>query len=212
MSDPVQPGRCPVRDGAPVCPPATEIDCIEVMKVYDQCIKEEVIFHQEEVPGDTALAPTDTIQCEVVFPGTTCDIFTFGPPDEFNFRNIVVRQNVTIKIRVFDACGVEKRQYAVTSAPITQFQDVFLYAPDGTEGQCSIVSALCEQCTIVTEGGMQYFFCKIRLCKEIVVKATVKLLLPNYGFCQPVVCSSAPQPGFPCPPPNLFPPKMEPMD
>ena len=36
---PIKPGKCPPAG----CPPVTQKDCIEVFKVYDQCVAEEVL-------------------------------------------------------------------------------------------------------------------------------------------------------------------------
>ncbi|MBC7346040.1 MAG: hypothetical protein H5U00_01115 [Clostridia bacterium] len=206
----IQPGKCPVVLGEPQCPPPTQIDCVEVLKVYDQCIKEEIIFREVPVPVGCIIDPTDTIVCEVVFPDTTCSIFSFGTPDPNNFRSIVIKQTVTIRIRVFDAAGNEKPLCAVTDGPFQQFQDVFLFAPEGTFGQCRIVSARCE-CTVITVDLLPTYFCKIKICKEIQVKALVKLLVPSYGFCQPGPCVVTPQEEFPCPPEDLFPPQRDPQ-
>ncbi|MCR4419445.1 MAG: hypothetical protein QHH27_03110 [Clostridia bacterium] len=217
----IQPGKCPIVDGVPQCPPPTEIDCIEVLKVYDQCIKEEIIFREVPVPKHCHIDPTDTIVCEVVFPDTTCSIFNFGEPDPNNFRSIVIKQTIKLQIRVFDSRGHEKVPCRVTEGPFQQFQDVFLYAPEGTFGQCRIVSARCE-CSVLprtdttnhedsAEGNGHeslVLFCKIKLCKEIQVKALVKLLVPSYGFCQAEPCVATPQEEFPCPPQNLFPPQQ----
>ncbi|MGB9887534.1 MAG: hypothetical protein ACPLPT_09680 [Moorellales bacterium] len=201
----IQPGKCPIVDGVAQCPPPTEIDCIEVLKVYDQCTKEEIIFREVRVPKHCSIDPTDTILCEVDPEQTCCSIFSFGEPDANNFRSIVVKQTVAIKIRVLDCEGREK--CCVTEGPFQQFQDVFLYAPEGTFGQCRIVSTRCE-CSVITVNGCPVFFCKIKLCKEIQVKALVKLLVPSYGFCQAEPCVATPQEEFPCPPQNLFPPQQ----
>lgn len=205
----IQPGKCPIVDGVPQCPPPTEINCIEVLKVYDQCIKEEIIFREVPVPVGCVIDPTDTIACEVLFPPTTCSIFSFGTPDPNGFRTIVIKQTVAIRIRVFDAAGNEKLLCGATDGPFQQFQDVFLYAPEGTFAQCRIVSARCD-CRVITIDEAPVYFCRIKLCKEIQVKALVKLLVPTYGFCQAEPCTPSPQVEFPCPPPELFPPQLDP--
>lgn len=205
-------------DGILGCELATSvIDCIEVLKVYDQCIKEDVIVEEEPVPVGcpNPLPPGATVQCSFVFdidpatglPETRCEVINIGPPDAQGFADVTVRQRLVFDLTIRDALGNVLCTARV--GPKFFFNTVLLYAPDGTFGQCRIVSSLCR-CDIIPDPdnpALNVLLCTKKLCKEIQIKALVKLCVPTFGFCVPAVCEARPQPEFPCPPTNLFPPQ-----
>ncbi|MDK2856227.1 MAG: hypothetical protein PWQ41_1074 [Bacillota bacterium] len=196
--------------------PVTE--CIEVLKVYDQCIKEDIIVEEEPIPPGcpNPLPPGATVECNFVFdidpatglPETRCEVINIGPPDANGFADVTVRQRLVFDITIRDQfgnvlCGPTR------IGPKFFFNTVLLYAPAGTFGQCRIVSSLCR-CEIIPDPdnpGLNVLLCTKKLCKEIEIKALVKLLVSSLGFCIPAPCQTRPQPEFPCPPENLFPPQ-----
>ncbi|NPV26432.1 MAG: hypothetical protein HPY81_03035 [Firmicutes bacterium] len=206
MPDLIKPGPCPPVVG---CPPTTEIDCIEVLKVYDQCFREEISFGTFDLPEDLPI-----LRCDIDFspdasglPATRCEIANIGPPDANNFRSIIARQIVRINIVLIDNSVTPARLVTVTRDVAPFYTDAFLYSPNGTFAQCELVAAKCE-CERLP-GTPPQALCKIKVCKIIEIKALVKLLVPTYGFCQPAPCQPTPQVGFICPPYPLFPPQLE---
>jgi hypothetical protein len=194
------------------------VDCIEVLKVYDQCVKEDVLPQQIALPGTcpNPLPPGATVDCALVFgieaatglPETRCEVINVGPPDVEGFADVTVRQRLVFDITIFDAfgnvlCGPTR------IGPEFFFNTVLLFAPEGTFGQCRILSTLCH-CEIIPDPdnpGLNVLLCTKKICKEIQIKALVKLCVPTYGFCVPAPCVTRPQPEFPCPPENIFPPQ-----
>ncbi len=67
------------------------VDCIEVLKVYDQCVKEDVLPQQIAIPAGcpNPLPAGATVDCALVFdveaatglPETRCEVINVGPPD-----------------------------------------------------------------------------------------------------------------------------------
>ena len=91
------------------------VDCIEVLKVYDQCVKEDVLPQQIALPGTcpNPLPPGATVDCALVFgieaatglPETRCEVINVGPPDVEGFADVTVRQRLVFDITIFDAFG-----------------------------------------------------------------------------------------------------------
>ena len=187
----IQPGPCQMAGYRSNCPAAGEMDCVEVLKVYDQCLKEEVISREFSVPGGGEVAPTDSIACEIISPDSNCEIIKFSAPDQNNLRQITIRLTLAVKIRVFTADGQEKTKCAVNGEPFQVIREVVLFAPDGTFGQCRLAAANCK-CDLIPAGTGQAYLCKILFCAELKVKAPVSLLMPAYGFCVPTPCEPAP--------------------
>ncbi|MGI6143018.1 MAG: hypothetical protein ACOYEK_04060 [bacterium] len=183
-----------------------QIDCIRVEKIYDQCFQLEELPDTVSVDLGRALLPTDSISCEII--ETECEIMEpLRDPDPEGFRTIDVVQTVTATVTVIDAAG-----NVVGSTTVEQpqnFKSVTLFAPEGTFPECEIVDTFCEPVLIVNPGSdTEPAVIRIlkKLCKIIFVVATVNLLVPTFGFCQPEPCAAFPQ-EFVCPPENLFPPQ-----
>ncbi|HHW55122.1 MAG: hypothetical protein WAQ41_06520 [bacterium] len=183
-----------------------QIDCIRVEKIYDQCFQLEELPDTVAVDLGRALLPTDSISCEII--EAECEIMEpLRDPDPEGFRTIDVVQNVTVRVTVIDAAGNVVGSTTVEQPP--HFKSVTLFAPEGTFPECEIVDTFCEPVLIVNPGSTtaaaQIRILK-KLCKIIFVVATVNLLVPTFGFCQPEPCAAFPQ-QFVCPPENLFPPQ-----
>lgn len=193
------------------------IDCIEVLKVYDQCIAETALPRQINLPaGCPNPLPEDAvIDCEIVFdieeatgqPETRCEVINVSEPDEEGFSTITIRQRIVTEITIRNAfgdiiCGPEQ------VGPEFCFTTAVLYAPAGTFGQCRIINAACE-CEAISDPDdpdLNVLLCTRALCQEVTVKALVKLCVPSYGFCIPAPCIAQPL-DFTCPPDNIFPPQ-----
>jgi hypothetical protein len=91
------------------CPPATEIDCLLVEKVFDQCWKEEDFVRSVNVPTGPGEAcenidttQVDRIECEVL--DVVCEVLDVGPPlpETNNLRVVTIEQTVTIQVQLWD--------------------------------------------------------------------------------------------------------------
>lgn len=113
---------------------------------------------------------------------------------------------VSVEGEVRDANGNLITTYTAALQALTQ---ALMWAPPGTFVQCQILAAGDCTCEIVTDPitGEQLICSQVKVCKEIQVKALVKLLVPSYGFCELDPCIPVPQPEFPCPPEPIFPPQ-----
>jgi hypothetical protein len=212
---PITPGKCPpstpTGGGPLVCPDFTEKDCIEVFKVYDQCATEELLG--SSVPASTlcpgvVIPPGSTITCTVVPGSATCFFIGFGPFNPPFFRPVFVQNQVQVSVTVINPAGV----IICGPTPITLqgVVEALLWAPTGVSVQCSILNVGPCTCQFTTDPatGAQLISCRVKVCKEIQIKALVKLLVPSYGFCELGPCIPVPQPEFPCPSPSpLFPPQ-----
>ena len=72
----VRPGKCRVVSGVPQCPPPTEIDCIKVKKVLQECKQadvEKVIFTLEEPISRDTIDRIDCLSAAISTP-VTCNI------------------------------------------------------------------------------------------------------------------------------------------
>jgi hypothetical protein len=177
--------------------------------VYDQCVVEEVLGECVRV-ADFCLIPLPAdavIDCDVVPGSAACFFIGFGPFNPPFFRAVRVLQRVDVTVTVKDAAGIVIcGPFTITLQAITQ---AFLWAPPGTFVQCQVLAVgdcICETAVDpVTQD--QLICCQVKVCKDIQVKALVKLLVPSYGFCEKEPCVPVPQPEFPCPPEPNFPPQ-----
>lgn len=181
----IQPGPCPTTG----CPAPTEIDCIIVDKVYDSCT-------QTITTTQTFLAPTvgcPVSSCALDLSTSTCTVGAISPSGTTNYNNItfVIGANYSVTCTT----GVTLPETVDTTQTVT------LYNPSGTTPSCNILSGSCT-CVNLPNGNIS---CTISLCLLLQVTATVQLLVPTYGFCQPPVCGSV-EPS-PCPPVPLYPPQ-----
>lgn len=225
---PFQPGLCPINPdtGQRECPPTTEKDCIIVEKVFDQCVKEEIITRRITIPTksnepckDVDTKKTTRIECKVNH--VDCNVANVSPPipNTNNQRIITVCQDVEITISLYDGNTL---QCSFTHTINDVCQDIVMYVPPqgllfGASGGpfvfCEVVGAVCY-CRLETVPPCEKpdeVICTIKICKVVEVTAFIKLLIPTYGFCVPPPCEAAPQEiEIECPPlENLFPPQEE---
>lgn len=197
MPDQVSPGPC----GSGGCPAPTEIDCIEVTKVYDFC------FQSESRDQCNFMIPEN---CGFIPPGTTamgtitavdCSTQAITPiSDSGGFANVTLLVTVTVGITL---TGPDGSTLCTFSGQFFFFETVTLCAPAGVNVTCTAPATAVGPCAII---GNQVC-CPINLCLLIQSVALVKLLVPTYGFCVPAPCVVSPFPPFACPPSPLFPPQ-----
>lgn len=200
-STPIVPGPCPPGG----CPPPTEIVCIETTKVYDFCYQVErrdnVCFPLppscKPLAGATVACTVTDVQCVEVPPRVP--ITTPG------FFNVTLLITVTATIEIYNPGSTTPTcDFSVT---FSFTKTVTLCAPDGTVVDCTVPSYSCGPCILTPAGQV---CCTFFLCVMIETNATVKLLIPAYGFCVPAECVQF-SPEFPeCPPTNFFPPQCTP--
>lgn len=182
-------------------PLQTTEDCVLVLKVFDQCIKDEQNFDLVTIPEDACptLPEGFTVDCEVA--NAFCTILDVSAPDADNEVVVTIQQDVTISITVKNTLG---NAVCTFDHDMVRFNQVILFGPEGTFAQCEVVAAVCE-CDII---GERTLLCRIRLCKEIEMKAFVKLRIPTFGYCVAPPCDEVLANGdFECPPPDRFPPQ-----
>lgn len=227
----LQPGLCPINtySGQRECPPATEIDCLLVEKVFDQCWKEEDFVRNVVIPTGKGKAcenvdttQVDRIECEVV--DVVCEVVSVGPPlpDTNNLRVVTIEQTVTIQVELWnDTPTVPVLLCSFTQTFDEVFNQVVLYVPPsgllfGAEGGpfvfCEVTNFACMLAQGFIPGTpFENILFRIKICKIIEVTAFVKLMVPVLGFCVPRQCEAAPQAEeIVCPPINeLFPPQPD---
>jgi hypothetical protein len=197
MPDEIVPGPYPES-----CPPPTQIDCIEVTKVYDFCF-----LSQTKSPLLFAIPPT----CGVVPSGTTgsatvssvsCTTVSVVPIGTTGFANVTILVTVDLNITLTAPDG---STVCTFPGSFNFFETVVLCAPSGTTITCESPSSLISGGTLVNNEVA--FIANI--CVLIESVATVKLLVPTFGFCVPAPCVVAPAPPFACPPTPLYPPQCQ---
>ena len=206
---PITPGKCPQVDGVPNCPPYSEKDCIEVFKIYDQCAGEELLgrcvlaseFCSDPIPADAV------ITCNVVPNSARCFHIGFGEYNPPFYRPVMIQSQLDVEITVSDAAGnTICGPFTTRIDGISQFQ---MWAPPGTLVQCQIIAVGDCACDLTTDPvtGDQLICCRVYVCKEIQIKALVRLLVPSYGFCELDPCTPVTLP-YACPGDEpLYPPQ-----
>ncbi len=226
----LQPGLCPINEytGQRECPPTTEIDCLVVEKVFDQCFKEDVIVRNFAIPTgpgqpceNVNLTRVDRVECRVL--SAECEVVDVSPPLEGNIRIITVRQIAEIEIELWDDDPPTPVLLCTFTRTIDDFfNQVLLYVPPpgvlfGPAGGpfvfCEVVNftCFCSPQTVPPGDPVTQVICTVIICKIIEVTAFIKLLIPVYGFCVPQPCEAAPQQKtIECPPiDELFPPQQD---
>ena len=202
----IKPGKCP--QGR--CPEPTEKDCIEVFKVYDMCVQEDEVsgcINVTQIGCLDPLPPGATVRCTVVPDSAQCLVLGFGPFNPPFFRNVILLQTVDVKVEVL----VDTTVICSGTITLDNIKQVFMWAPPGTFVQCQVLSVGNCSCHIIPGNPLQQIptriCCSVPVCKEVQIKALVKLLVPSYGFCEKVPCVPG-RDGFECPPDRNFPPQL----
>ena len=196
MADQIVPGPC-----CP-CPPPTEIDCIQVNKVYDFCFEADTNTNVcTPIPHSCGTLPTGTVasgavsgvSCTVV--GTTPILSSTGQPTGFADVTLLVTVTITYTLT---AAGVTVCTF---TGSFSFMKTIVLCAPAGTTIDCSIPSSAVSPVAILNGQVCS----TVTVCLLVSSVAMVNLLVPSYGFCTPAPCVVSPSPPFACPPSPLFP-------
>ena len=197
MAEQVTPGPC----GSGGCPAPTEIDCIEVTKVYDFCFQTESRENScFPVPASCGTVPTGSSATGSVSQ-VECTTQSITPiANSGGFANVTLLVTVTVGLTITAPDGSTLCSF---DGQFFFFATVTLCAPEGVSVGCSAPATSVGPCVII--GGQ--VCCPVNLCLLIQSTALVKLLVPTYGFCVPAPCVVSPSPPFACPPSPLYPPQ-----
>ncbi len=181
------------------CPPATELDCLQVEKIYASCTQTltatEVICDRDLPPCCIPKDQTSgSLACSLNLTASTCAVAAVVPSGTDAINNITY----TIAAVVDVTCA-----NGVTTVPVTLYTTttVPLYNPTGTTPECTIVSGTCSA-VILPDGRLSV---QVTLCLLLQTVAWVQLLIPSYGYCPSTPCQVAA--AAICPPSSLFPPQ-----
>ncbi len=190
------------------------IDCIEALKVFDNCTSVvEVSGLCSPVPATCLPLPASyTVSCSVTT--ANCDLFSVTPhvPAD-GLANVTFLINFTILITVTDTTTATPVTHCTFDIPQTISRTVSLVAPTGFSMiyQCAVESFTCGPCTIANIGSAAtpnyHVCCEVELCLEFQSKYPVKLLVWTSGYCAPTGCAAKQGPTLICPPTPLYPPQ-----
>lgn len=170
------------------CPPATQIDCIVVDKVYDSCVQ-TITVTQTIRDCDCSIS-----SCAFDLSTSSCAVGAITPTTTTDYNDITFVIGAEYMITCTSGPTLTEQAYTT--------QTVMLYNPDGTTPSCTILSGTCS-CVNLPNGHIS---CTVTLCVLFQTTATVQLMIPTYGFCVPPTCPAV-GPVLPCPPTSLFPPQ-----
>lgn len=177
-----------------------ETVCIEVPKVYDFCFQAE---RRENVCFDLPDGREGGVTAECTIKNVSSnEVLPRSEPNDQGRANVVIAVQMTLDIKIKDACG---RVVCILSDLSFGFtKTVLLCAPSTpfpTTVVCDVPNYACGPCLVL---GNQVC-CNFDLCIVIQSVAVVKLLVPSFGFCVPHLCESVSPVGpFVCPP-ELYP-------
>ncbi len=198
MADSVVPGPC-----SHGCPAPTEIDCIQVNKVYDFCFEADtnsnvctpIPSHCCEIPlGATATGAVQSVSCSVV--GSTPILNPQGTPT--GFADVTLMVTVVVDYTITSSTGTVLCTF---SGSFSFMKTIVLCAPTGTSIDCNVPSSSVSPVAILNGQVCS----TVTVCLLVSSVAMVNLLVPSYGFCTPAPCLVSPQPPFSCPPSPLYP-------
>lgn len=199
----VQPGPC----SSLGCPPPTQIDCLEVTKVYDSCFQTEnfpnLCSSIPEACRQVAEIPGATVSCEVT--SSSCTFVSSTPTGIDDFANVTFAVSLTVTYTITPPAPPPPSAMPLMppppppgpcsfSVPVNFVQTVTLCSPSGTTQTCTIAGTSCGPVAIIND-----MICgQLVVCMVFQSTATVQLLVPTYGFCTPSPCAVMGLP--PCPP------------
>lgn len=191
MADQIFPGPCDPITG---CPPPTEIDCIEINKVYDYCFQQDIFQNIcLAIPASCvgiATGATATVSA-------TCIVGSTSPAVTPGFVNAAFGIALTVSFTITTSGTIS----CTGTTTATFVKIVTLCGPAGTFQDCVVESAVTGPVTIIGATVCT----SVIICSTFQSLALVKILVPTYGFCIPAPCTTGGLP--PCPPGTLFPPQ-----
>lgn len=197
MPEPVVPGPCPPEG----CPPPVEVVCIETTKVYDFCFSTQTQdMVTIPIPATCGVPPVGSTVTATVS-GVDCTVISITPiAGSGGFANVALLVEVTLALTLLSPTGTTLCTF---TGAFSFMRTVTLCAPSGVTVQCETPATAIGPTVIVGTTVLV----TVSLCLLIESVATVKLLVPSYGFCVPAPCVVSPSPPFVCPPSPLFPPQ-----
>jgi len=187
MVNQVNPGPCPSEG----CPPATEIVCISVDKVYDSCFQvEDQINFTTVTTGPGSEWPTgffavgQLVPCELT-PGLKISATVISRiPVGDGLETITMLVTVPLTL-------TNPNDEAETTVRIFEFtKTVTLNCPVGVEPDTSGSTLIfCSSAITQVEAFSVEIACVFQVYLVIECISTVQLLVPSYGFCIPVPCT-----------------------
>ncbi|MGD0153794.1 MAG: hypothetical protein ABSC17_08560 [Thermacetogeniaceae bacterium] len=194
------PGPCGAPlPGTPECLQVVEKDCIEVLKVYDECLLTDNVFFSLS-PISPTLCPGvdagDTAVCKLNSASVTCTITPLGFVNNTFFQNFAITQTISAIVSIYTPSS-PGTPICVISEILTGGVMTTLWAPPGTVALCTPVSIGPCACVITVTSATSTLTCMATICKDIRTEAMVKLLVPTFGFCEAVPCNTSPFP-FSC--------------
>jgi hypothetical protein len=177
------------------------VDCIEVFKIYDQCITDVVLQGFEAVTDGCAGAiPENAVMDCSVVPGTESCLFTgFGSFTTQYFRTVHIINSVQVQ------AAIVSQQGRMICGPfmfmLRGVTSQVLRVPEGTLPQCSILNTGNCSCALATvpDTGARIIVCTVQISASIQTGDLVRLLVPSYGFYKPSACSPPSHSSMPLP-------------
>ncbi|MBE3556292.1 MAG: hypothetical protein IMW91_04340 [Firmicutes bacterium] len=169
-------------------PPTEEVACIQVNRVYDECVQT-----LDLTANLTNTGLSGPLTCRVGTPTCTVPNGAVQPTHRRDYRRVLFF--IAVPITVQDATGTSLAQ------TVTGTTSAVLYHPLGTETTCTPTTISCA--SVVMPDGTLTSSVHIQLL--LVTTAVVQLLVPTYGFYQPQPCHDEWDSGDPA---DLFPPPV----
>lgn len=181
------PGPCP--DAG--CPAPSQIDCLEVTRVYDFCydndVHDSVFFDVPAACGPIPEGSTAAVTVTAVEPSVR-QVAAIPAAQGFANATLLVRVRLGIAIAAPDG-----RLHARLVGEFHYTRTVTLCAPPGATVRCSAPQSVAGPAAVVGR----------ELCTRVSIallfesSARVKLLVPTYGPCPPAPCVVLADPPFP---------------
>ena len=187
------------------CPAPTQIDCIEVTKVYDSCYQMQnfnnVCAHVPNVDNCRTIAMTTGTVATCAVTSSTCTLVSStatGVDDQYTVTfAVALVETITLTSPAGMTCTID--------VPINFVTSTNLCIPAGATPSCTVATS-CGPCAIIppatmdatARGDCPTVCCAVNVCLLLQSTAQVQLLVPSYGFCAPPVCQVAGL--LPCPP------------
>ena len=197
--------------GSELWPKPTQVDCIEVTKVFDSCYQMQNFNNlcarvpHQDMCLQIAYNPASTATCAVT--STTCTLLSSvstGVDDDYAVTfSVSLVETITLTGPTGQTCMID--------IPVNFFASTTLCIPTGAAPTCTVASS-CGPCVILP-GSNPYpatdppgdchdrrdptVCCQLNVCVVLQSTAQVQLLVPSYGYCAPAQCQVAAAP--PCP-------------
>jgi hypothetical protein len=190
------------------------IECIEALKVFDNCADIVKISGECDALPPTCLPLPSSYSASCTLTSASCGVVAVVPhvPAD-GLANVTFRIDFTKQITIFDTSVSTPTVYCQFSVAHFLTETVSLSAPTGFSMlyQCEVDAFTCGPCVVVNFGTDTapnwQVCCEVELCLELQSKFPVKLLVWTSGYCVETICAEKQGPTLICPPTPLFPPQ-----